>query len=97
MMLDCPFKTSRSTAPASAAAKPDVAALPVLGSTPMAPGIVDKAQKVLAEHIGPIASVLVRRAAAQAGSREVFFTELADQAGGDADRKLLLAQLWRIE
>ncbi len=82
---------------AAAADKPNAAALPVLGSTPMAPGIVDKAQKVLAEYIGPIASVVVRRAAAQSGSREVFFTELADQAGEDADRKLLLAQLWRIE
>ena len=73
------------------------AALPVLGSTPMVPGIAEKAQRLLAEHIGPIASVIVRRAAAQAGSREVFFTELADQAGVDVDRKLLLAQLWRIE
>ena len=85
----------RSTA--AAADKPSAAALPVLGSTPMAPGIVEKAQKVLAEHIGPIASVIVRRAAAQAGSREAFFTELADQAGEDTERKLLLAQLWRIE
>ena len=82
---------------AAATDKPNPAALPVLGSTPMAPGIVEKAQKVLAEHIGPIASVIVRRAAAQAGSREAFFTELVDQAGEDADRKLLLAQLWRIE
>ncbi|MEO8057586.1 MAG: protein kinase [Burkholderiales bacterium] len=85
----------RSTS--AAADKPSAATLPVLGSTPMAPGVVDKAQKVLAEHIGPIASVIVRRAAAQTGSREAFFTELADQAGVDVDRKLLLAQLWRIE
>ena len=76
---------------------PSAAKLPVLGSTPMAPGIVDKAQKVLAETIGPIAGVIVRRAAARAGSREAFFTELVDQAGDDVDHKSLLAQLWRIE
>ena len=71
-------------------------ALPVLGSTPMGAGVAEKARKVLTEHIGPIASVIVRRAAVGAASREQFFTELADQAGADTDRKQLLAQLWRI-
>jgi eukaryotic-like serine/threonine-protein kinase len=82
---------------AVAAEKPDVKVLPVLGSTPMAPGVVEAAQKLLTEHIGPIAAVIVRRAAARAASRESFFTELADQAGEDTDPKQLLAQLWRIK
>ena len=81
---------------AVAAHKPEAKALPVLGSTPMAPGVIEKAQKLLTEHIGPIAAVIVRRAAARAGSREAFFTELVDQAGDDTDPKQLLAQLWRI-
>jgi eukaryotic-like serine/threonine-protein kinase len=76
---------------------PEPNALPVLGDTPMAPGVVEKAQRLLTEHIGPIAAVIVRRAAARATSREAFFTELADQAGADTDHKQLLAQLWRIE
>jgi eukaryotic-like serine/threonine-protein kinase len=79
------------------AEKPEAKALPVLGSTPMAPGVIEQAQKLLTEHIGPIAAVIVRRAAAKGGSREAFFTELADQAGEDTDPKQLLAQLWRIE
>ena len=82
---------------AAGTTRPETQALPILGSTPMAPGIVERAQTLLTEHIGPIAGVIVRRAAARAGSREAFFTELADQAGEDTDRKQLLGQLWRIE
>lgn len=68
---------------------------PVLGTTPMQPALVERAQRVLAEHIGPIAAVLVRRAAAHALTREAFYAELADAAGPDIDRKALLAQLWQ--
>ena len=71
-------------------------ALPVLGSTPMAADVTARAERVLADHIGPIAGLLVRRAASTATSREQFFTALADQAGTDVDRKQLLTQLWRI-
>lgn len=87
---------ARSTPPA-AAPPPDASALPILGSTPMAEGVTENARLLLTRHIGPIAGVIVRRAAARAASREAFFTELVDQAGDDTDRKLLLAQLWRIE
>jgi eukaryotic-like serine/threonine-protein kinase len=82
---------------AEVADKPEAKVLPVLGNTPMAEGVVDKAQKLLTQHIGPIASVIVRRAAARGGSREAFFAELVDQSGDDTDHKLLLEQLWRIE
>jgi eukaryotic-like serine/threonine-protein kinase len=92
---------ARAMLPASnetvVAEKPEAKVLPVLGNTPMAPGVVEAAQKLLTEHIGPIAAVIVRRAAAHAASRESFFTELADQAGEDTDPKQLLAQLWRIK
>ena len=70
--------------------------LPVLGSTPMAADVTAGAERVLAEHVGPIAALLVRRATARAGSREQFFTTLADGAGAEVDRKALLAQLWRL-
>ena len=70
--------------------------LPVLGSTPMAADVAAKAERVLAEHIGPIAGLIVRRAAATTSCREQFFTALADQAGDEADHRKLLADLWRI-
>ncbi len=90
-----PLLPARDTA--ASPALPDTKALPVLGSTPMAAGVADMACRLLTQHIGPIAGVIVRRAAARATSREQFFTELADEAGDDTDRKQLLAQLWRIE
>jgi len=83
-----PVASARPVAPASA--------LPVLGGTPMGTEVVAGAQRVLAEHVGPIAGLLVRRAAAAATSREQFFATLVDEAGEGTDRKLLLAQLWRI-
>jgi len=70
--------------------------LPVLGSTPLPADIVEKAQRVLAVQIGPIAGLLVRRAAATTCTREAFFSALADAAGDGIDRKRLLAQLWRL-
>jgi eukaryotic-like serine/threonine-protein kinase len=90
------LKRARALLPAGQAAAAPADALPVLGTTPMGAGVVEKAQRVLAQHIGPIAGLIVRRAAAKATSREQFFTALADQAGEDTDRKQLLEQLWHI-
>jgi eukaryotic-like serine/threonine-protein kinase len=70
--------------------------LPVLGDTPMRPDTVDKAQRVLTVHIGPIAKLLTQRAASSCSTREQFFATLADLAGEHVDRKALLAQLWRV-
>ncbi|MEP6873135.1 MAG: serine/threonine-protein kinase [Burkholderiales bacterium] len=75
---------------------PPVSALPVLGTTPMTAPVAEAARQVLAEHVGPLAGVIVRRAAAAATSREQFFAALADDAGEDVDRAQLLKQLWRI-
>lgn len=83
-------------APESVARPVPSGALPVLGTTPMKTELVKQAQRVLAEQIGPIAAVLARRAAATATTREAFFCALADAAGPGADRKQLLAQLWRL-
>jgi serine/threonine-protein kinase len=87
---------ARST-PSALVEPPAASSVPVLGSTPMAEGVTERARLLLMQHIGPIAGVIVRRAAARASSREAFFAELVDQAGDDTDPKLLLAQLWRIE
>lgn len=83
---------ARPTAPRSVPSGP----LPVLGSTPMAPTIVDRARALLAEEIGPLAGLIVRRAAASAASREQFFAALVDMAGDEVDRKALLARLWKL-
>lgn len=71
------------------------ALLPPRGA-PMAEHMTEKARLLLTRHIGPVAAVLVRRAAARATHREAFFTELVDQAGEDTDSELLLAQLRSI-
>lgn len=83
-------------APDSAARPVPSGPLPVLGTTPMKTELVEQAQRVLAEQIGPIAAVLARRAAATESTREAFFCALADAAGAGIDRKQLLAQLWRL-
>lgn len=89
---------ARTLVPASpASVKPAPSGpLPVLGTTPMKTELVEQAQRVLAEQIGPIAAVLARRAAVTATTREAFFCALADAAGAGIDRKQLLAQLWRL-
>lgn len=70
--------------------------VPVLGSTPMKTELIEQAQRVLAEQIGPIAAVLARRAATTVATREAFFCALTDLAGPGIDRKQLLARLWRL-
>ncbi len=87
-------------APAAAAAPasrpaPD-ASLPVLGTTPMQPALVEQAARVLAEQIGPIATLLARRAASASGTREAFYAELARSAGSEAERRALLKRLWAL-
>lgn len=81
---------------AASAAAPAARSLPVLGQTPMSPALVERAAKVLAAHIGPIALVHARRAAQAAVTREAFFCALAERAGADIDRRRLLAQLWKL-
>lgn len=84
-------------AAAAAAPRPATgAALPVLGTTPMQPGLVERAARVLAEQIGPIATLLARRAAAGAATREAFFAALAQALTRETERKALLERLWAL-
>jgi hypothetical protein len=46
---------------------------------------------VLAQEIGLIASLLVRRVLKGAPSRDQFYSALADQVGDEVERKQLLA------
>jgi len=75
---------------------PPSGSVPVLGDTPMSPAIVEQAERLLTQQIGPIAAFLTKRAATTAPSREQFFCQLADAAGEGVDRQALLAMLWRL-
>ena len=59
------------------------------------PGTVDAARKLVATHLGPIAAVVVKNAAAKARSKEQFCTLVADAAPA-AVRGKLLAELLQL-
>jgi serine/threonine-protein kinase len=63
---------------------------------PLTEAVVEKAQTLLAQHVGPIAKVLVKRAATGTDSRAVFFNRLAESVNDAAARAKLLADLSRL-
>jgi hypothetical protein len=75
---------------------PAGAELPVLGQTPLEPSLVRSAEALVARHLGPIAPLLVRRAAANASTREHFIARLADLAAEAHERERLMAALCRL-
>jgi predicted Ser/Thr protein kinase len=82
--------------PGAAPAPPPGVEPPVLGQTPLEPALVDAAQALVLRHLGPIAPWMVRRAAANASTREHFIARLADMAAEGGDRERLLAALCRL-
>jgi hypothetical protein len=69
---------------------------PVLGQTPLEPALMAAAEALVARHLGPIAQWMVRRAAANATTREHFIARLADMAADGTDRERLMAALCRL-
>lgn len=63
---------------------------------PLNEAVMDKAQALLAQHVGPIAKVLIKRAATGTDSRAVFFNRLAEAVNDPAARAKLLAELGRL-
>jgi eukaryotic-like serine/threonine-protein kinase len=57
---------------------------------------IEQAQKLLAAHVGPIAKVVVRKAAEKTRYREPFFSLLADAVSDPAARQKLLAELAKL-
>ncbi|NRF68095.1 serine/threonine protein kinase [Aquincola sp. S2] len=57
---------------------------------------LEQAQKLLAAHVGPIAKVIVRKAAEKTRYREPFFSLLADSVSDPAARQKLLAELAKL-
>ena len=62
-------------------------------SQTLAPEVVAAAQRVLTSQIGPIASIVVKKAAAKARTQEQLFVLLAEQVNEGAERETLLAAL----
>ena len=58
--------------------------------------VLDAASRLLARHIGPIARVVVRRAAKRAASLDQFHDSLAGEVAEPADRNALLGELRRL-
>jgi len=58
--------------------------------------LVAQATKVLAQHLGPIASVVARRAAAKGGSRAAFFQQLEAAVADPLQRKALREELDKL-
>lgn len=63
---------------------------------PLTDAVMEKAQALLAQHVGPIAKVLVKRAATGTDSRAVFFNRLAEAVNDPAARNRLLTELGRL-
>lgn len=63
---------------------------------PLNDAVMEKAVPLLAQHVGPIAKVLVRRAATGIDSRAVFFNRLAESVNDPAAREKLLRELGRL-
>jgi eukaryotic-like serine/threonine-protein kinase len=71
----------------------DQMALPVLGSTPLQDAAVQRAERALMRHVGPIACWMVKTARAKSGSREQFIATLAELAADCIDPESLAAEL----
>ncbi|HET9976706.1 MAG TPA: serine/threonine-protein kinase [Burkholderiaceae bacterium] len=90
---------SAAHAPAARSpAPPTGTALPLLGADPLDAAPLDSARALLAQRLGPIAALLVRRAAASATTREQFIERLAALACEDdaKERARLVAALCRL-
>ena len=60
---------------------------------PLTPEAIDAAQRKLAAYVGPIAKVMVKKAAAQATSSRQFYQLLAESLGSEADRVKFLEEI----
>lgn len=83
------------TPPGSKGSTGGSAAGTVIGG-PLNDAVIDKAQALLAQHVGPIAKVLVKRAASGTDSRAVFFNRLAESVSDAKARDKLLADLAKL-
>lgn len=69
---------------------------PRSGRQALSDSLLAQCTRSLAVHVGPIASVVVKRAAARAVGREAFFDALLQSVPDEAARALLRAELLRL-
>ena len=93
-----PGSDSSAAAPATPSSAAPQGANPAAGTNPDLPlddATVERCARLLAERIGPIARVLVKRAAAKAQGRDAFLRALAESAADSTEPTELLAALRR--
>jgi eukaryotic-like serine/threonine-protein kinase len=77
---------------AAVATAPSAGAPPVMqGAAGVSPQVAARAEHLLAVHIGPMAKILVKKAAKSARGTEDFVAVLADAIDDDEDRADFLA------
>jgi len=87
-------------APASAPGTGFAPAAPSSSSvsgTPLSTGLVERASRALATRLGPVAKIVVRKAAAEAPTAERFVQLLAAQLGSDAERQDFVKELGNLD
>ncbi len=62
---------------------------------PIAPATLERAAKILARYIGPIAGVIVKKAAVNATDESDLYTRLADRIADERERARCVADLTR--
>ncbi|MBK7061393.1 MAG: serine/threonine protein kinase [Rubrivivax sp.] len=67
-----------------------------LDAPPLPEALLDAAQRLLAQHMGPIAKVVVKKAAGRTSDRAAFFALLADNLPDGTARQKLLGDLQRL-
>ncbi|WKB53513.1 serine/threonine-protein kinase [Eleftheria terrae] len=98
-----PLTTGGSPLRPTGTPAPGTTGAPAPGTSPrpasgiaLTPDFVERAQRVLASHIGPIARIVAKKAAAQAGTREQFIQLLGQHLDDEAARGRLLNQLQHL-
>jgi serine/threonine-protein kinase len=79
---------------APAARAPSVASSDPPAAQALAPATLAQAEQRLTPLVGPIAAVLVRRAAARTASPADFYADLASRLPGKGDSERFLASVW---
>ena len=63
---------------------------------PLQARLLQDAEQLMAQYVGPLAALMVRRAAAGAAGRDQFIAKLASLAGEGGERERILAALCRL-
>ena len=68
-----------------------------LGASDLSAELLEQTRKLLAQHVGPIAGLVVKKAAAKSPERPAFFNQIAQAVADLSARQQLLAQLHKLK